>query len=44
MGCGLDRSGSVSGQVESSCKFDTESSGFIKCLETIEWLYNWWPL
>jgi hypothetical protein len=21
-----------------------EPSGYIKCWETIKWLYNWWPL
>jgi hypothetical protein len=31
-------------QVESSCECHSGSSGSIKCWETIEWLYNWWPL
>jgi hypothetical protein len=31
-------------QVESSCEFGIEPSGSIKFWETIEWLYNWWPL
>jgi hypothetical protein len=31
------------GQVESSCEYRNETSGSIKCLETIEWPNNWLP-
>jgi hypothetical protein len=34
--CGPDWSGSGQGQVESSCEFGIEPSGFINCWETIE--------
>jgi hypothetical protein len=37
-------SGSGKGQLESCCECGNESSGSIKCWETIEWLHNWWPL
>jgi hypothetical protein len=30
--------------VESYCKFGTEPSGSIKCVEAIEWPHNSWPL
>jgi hypothetical protein len=30
--------------VESSCECGSELPGPIKCLETNEWLHNWWPL
>jgi hypothetical protein len=30
--------------VERSCEFGIESSGSIKCSETIKWLHNWQPL
>jgi hypothetical protein len=32
------------GQVESSCEFDIEPSGSIKCWEVVKWLHNLWPL
>jgi hypothetical protein len=27
-----------------TCEFDKELFGSIKCWETTEWLFNWWPL
>jgi hypothetical protein len=42
--CGLDLADSGQGQVESSCEHGNEPSGSMKCWESIEWLYNWWPL
>jgi hypothetical protein len=35
--CGLDWSSYGEEHVESSCEFDTEPSGSMKCWETIEW-------
>jgi hypothetical protein len=37
---GLDWRGSGQGQVESSCECGNESSGSIKCWETIQLVYN----
>jgi hypothetical protein len=30
--------------VEGSCECGNELSCSMKCWETLEWLYNWWPL
>jgi hypothetical protein len=42
--CGLNWSGSGYGQVESSCECGYETSGSMKCWETVKWLHNLWPL
>jgi hypothetical protein len=42
--CGLDWPGSGYEQVVSSCEFGIETSGSIKCWETIKCSNNWEPL
>jgi hypothetical protein len=40
---GVDYASSEEGELESSCECGNEPSDSINCMETVEWLHNWWP-